>query len=84
MNPAIPSKAHPLAEQLAAVGAQLHVVLAHLEACGAPDPPAALAELLDAILVPLARRRPADAVLAADLLADVGGVLGNELVTLSG
>jgi hypothetical protein len=81
MDTAIPSKARPLVEQLVPVGARLHVVLAHLEACGAPDAPGALAGLLDAILTPLARRRPDDLALAARVLEEVAAAIEEELFT---
>jgi hypothetical protein len=84
MDTAIPSKARPLVEQLVPVGAQLHLVLTHLEACGAPDAPGALAGLLDAILTPLARRRPDDVALAADVLAAVSAAIEEELVARIG
>jgi hypothetical protein len=83
MDSAIPSKAHPLAEQLVAVGGQLHLMLSHLEACDAPDPVEALTGLLDAILTPLARRRPDDVALAADVLAGVAAAIEDELLVLA-
>ena len=84
---AIPAKAAPLAEQLVAIGAQLHVILAHMEAWEAdhgPRPdgasvPAILAELLESVLAPFARRSPDDAAAATRILTEVAAIIEGEL-----
>jgi hypothetical protein len=88
MDDALPAKAAPLAEQLVAVGAQLHLVLAHMEAWEAdngPRPdgatvPQILTELLETVLAPFARHRAGDAVATARVLAEVGAIIEGELL----
>jgi hypothetical protein len=87
MDDAIPAKAAPLAGQLVAVGAQLHVLLAHMEAWEAdngPRPdgatvPQILAELLGTVLAPFARHRADDAIATARVLAELGAIIEGEL-----
>lgn len=75
----VPSKARPFVAELVPLAGQLHVVLEHMEAFrdeGAPGAGAApvadvLAALLEDVLAPLARRRPADLARAASVLRDV-------------
>jgi hypothetical protein len=87
MDHAIPSKAWPFVEQLVPLAGQLHLLLAHMEqfeadghpAPDAPPIPEVLAGLLDGVLTPLGRERPADLAAAADVLAAVAKAIEDEL-----
>jgi hypothetical protein len=78
MDHAMPSKAWPFVEQLVPLAAQLHLLLAHIEQY-AVDDETALAGLLDGVLTPLGRERPADLAAAADVLAAVANAIESEL-----
>ena len=87
MDHAIPSKARPFVEQLVPLAGRLHLLLSHMEqfqadghsAPDAPPVPDVLANLLESVLTPLARRRAGDLAAAADVLAAVTKVVESEL-----
>jgi hypothetical protein len=85
---AIPSPAEPFVRELVPLAGQLHLVLSHMEQfvadgdATAPMPPIpdALAGLLDGILTPLARSRPEELEVAADVLHAVSDAVAAEIL----
>lgn len=86
-----PPPVWPLVQELVAVGGLLHDVITHMEAFDAsgaghpeaPPVPVVLATLLTEVLAPYGAARRAAIDAAAEVLADVLGILEDELLLVT-